>query len=276
MFIWASIAKHAKRAGLTRVLCVFLGLVSLLTIPVGIAIISDPPHIFYPRIHGGPDWDVFDRSWVDRIHVTEDERGFLDEIYWVPYEPTRSYIPLRDLDDALVFTRYVSFMPRHDFPVEMEGTVYQFIFTPEYIFFRDAHASLVIPINMVSAWALREGNLEEIFDHLALYNRYFSGIVAPTFIFLFATFLFSNAVMLAAAVWLFGWWQKTAGFLHWRERLAVCVFASIPAALLAFVLGLFLPVVHIFLFQFGMIYFAYKTLKEYFNEGAGYLAREVI
>gem|GEM_PF-1484952 len=270
---------------MTRVLCVFLGVVSLLTVPVGVAVMRDPPHVFYARIHDGPHWEDFDRSFAEAIHVTEDERGFIDGIYFE--------MPLRELGAANFIgassarqpelqpslTSYVSFAPRYNLPVlpEDHGVVdFHFIISPEYIFFRDGNSSLAIPTRYVSAWALREGNLEEIFDHLALHNRYFSGIVAPIFILLFAIFLFSQVVILLAAVWMFGWWQKTSGFLSWRERLAVCVFACVPAALLAFVLGLFFPVVHVFLFQFGMIYFAYKTLKEYFNEGAGYLAREVV
>jgi len=288
MFIWASIAKHAKRASLTRVLCVFFGLVSLLTVPVGISILGDPPHVFYPRMHGGPDWDTFDRSWVDDIYVVEDERGFIEGVYWVTFDEYELQIlpmmihlsevrrPLSVLSYEQAYLGHVSFIPHYDFPTSVTNAAYHFIFSPEYIFFRDATSSLVIPTHMVSAWALREVNLEEIFDHLALYNRYFSSIVAPMFIFLFATFLFSNAAIMLAAVWLFGWWQKTAGFLNWRERLAVCVFASIPAALIAFAIGLFFPIVHAFLFQFIMLYFAYKTLKEYFNEGSGWLAREVI
>jgi len=238
-------------------------------------------------MHGGPDWEDFQRGFTSDIYVTEDERGFIDGIYFLTYPNEVMRTPLHEIQNAydyFDFERFlwdrgieaVSFVPRYDYIGWLGSVTYHFIISPEYIFYRDRNSLLAIPTNHVSAWALREGNLEEIFDHLALANRYFSGIIAPIFILLFVVFLFSQVALIVAAVWLFGWWQKTSGFLNWRARLAVCVFASVPAALISFALGLFFPLIHVFLFQFGMIYFAYKTLKEYFNEGSGYLAREVV
>lgn len=233
MFIWASIAKHAKDTRLFRVLCVFLAVQVLLAVPIGITLLRDPPSVLYPRVHGGPDFALFDRNWADEIEVTEDANGFASDI-----SPSE---------------------------ISVEYESHYFIITPEYIFYKDANASLAIPTNLVSAWALREGNLEEIFDHLALFNRYFSSIVAPLFLMIFVVFAASQGLICLAAVWLFGYWQMPLGYLNVRERFAVCTFASVPAGILGFAIGIFLPIFHIFLFQFGMIYFSYKAMKEYWN-----------
>ena len=225
---------------MARVLCVFFMVQCLLTIPMSIILLRDPPHVFYPRMHGGPDWGAFDRSWVDEIDVIADANGFV-----------RDVIMLDGNNDLIIAT-----------------DLHTFIITAEYIFYSDANSSLAVPSRLIPAWALEEGAFEEIFDHLALYNRYFSSIVAPTFVLIFVVFLIMQSLIFMAAVWLFGHWQKLSGNMTVRERFAVCTFASVPASALGLALGILFPLFHILLFQFGMIYFSYKAMKEYLNENS--------
>ncbi|MCL2188912.1 MAG: hypothetical protein FWC16_08335 [Defluviitaleaceae bacterium] len=223
-------------------LCVFLMVQVVLTLPVAVEFVTQPPSVMYPRlIHGGEmDWGMFDRSWVNDIRVFYDSNGFATEISGVN-------IPL-----------YISAQVSGGDPVA-------FTFTNENIFYRDGQTALTLPLTMVSAWAIQEGDLAEIFDHLALHNRYFSSIVAPWILMMFMAFLISQVVIYFATVWLLGFWEKTSGSMTATERCKVCIFAAIPAALIAMVIGFILPLFHVFIFQFLMIYFAYKALKDYWN-----------
>ena len=233
MFIWATLARHAKYARTMRVLLLFFAVQCLLSLPVGVEILRTPPSIFYPRMNGGPDFSQFDRTFPESITIYEDERGFIS---------------------ALMM----------DEPVEISyRQQYWFIITPEYFFYIDSHAELGVPTHLVPAWVLQEMDLTELFDHLALYNQYFSSIVAPFFLLIFVIFVVSQAVLIAAAVWLFGQWRKLTAVMTLWERFSVCTFASVPAGLIGFVVGLLFPVAHIFIFQLFMIYFAYLAMKEF-------------
>jgi hypothetical protein len=245
-------------------------------------------------MHGGPDWLNFDRGWAETIDVVPDNNGFTAEIYILrtlavsPVEGSHFTVPDRvslSQIGAMVYPKgavhngdsyRVIIAPHHDYiqdeirSLRYDGSGYApadyyFVITPQYIYYRDGNASLAVPVGLVSAWALQQGNLEEIFDHLALHNRYFSSIVAPAFLWIFIVFFVSQTVIILTTVWLFGYWQKILGNMNIRERFAVCTFASVPAGILAFAVGIFFPVFHIFLFQFGMIYFTYKSMKEFFN-----------
>jgi hypothetical protein len=263
MFIWATIVKHAKSAGLPRVLCVFFIVQCALTIPIGIVLLRDRPAVFYPRIHGGPDWEGFDKSWVEYIEVDENESGFIQDIRKTTAGEHASVFD--NFENGSLFR--VILAPTHEGIIDFDTPErnYTFVITPEYILYRDANASLAVPAGLVSAWAVREGALEEIFDHLALYNRFFSSIFAPVFILMFVVFFAMQVLMCFAIVWLLGYWQKLSGNMTVRERFAVCTFASVPAGALGFALGIIFPIAHIFLFQLGMLFFTYKSMKEYFN-----------
>ena len=265
MFLWASLARYAKRAKLIRVLCVFIAVQSLITIPVGISMVRDSPDVFYPRIHDGPVFEYFDSSWMEHISVSEDERGFVSLL-----------TVLTDPDDIFVFDtldgvgnnyRVVIANDHNVFEDEsLSKCNYLFAITPQYVFFRDSYSNLVTSTDMISAWALKEGDLREIFNHLALYNNYFTSVVAPVFLLVFIVMLSTQTVIMFAAVWLFGHWVKLSGTMTIKERFSVCTFASVPAGIISFFVGLFIPVIHVFVAQLLMIYFSYRAMKEYFNE----------
>jgi len=262
MFLWASLARYAKHAKLIRVLCVFFAVQGLLTIPVGISMLRDPPDVFYPRIHGGPVFEHFDSLWTDYIRVTEDERGFVSAVTVLLAPGTPFVFDSTDENGNVyrVITAGDYDVPDHE---EQRDCDFLFSITPQYVFFRDSYSNLVIPTDMISAWTLEEGDLRELFNHLALYNSYFSSIVAPVFLLVFVVMLAAQAVILLAAVWFFGQWVKLSGTMTFRERFYVCTFASVPAGLIGFAVGLLVPVIHVFIAQLLMIYFSYKAMKEY-------------
>jgi len=284
MFLWASLARYAKHAKLIRVLFIFFAVQSLLTIPVGISMVRDSPDIFYPRIHGGPVFENFDSTWVDYINVIEDEQGFVSTLSILSEDEntqSNNHREEQTIQPVTVSTTTgrVDETNEHDTVYRVTlaadytlinddrfaGCDFMFAITPQFIFYRDINSQLIIPTTLVSAWALEEGDLREIFNHLALYNSYFSSIVAPVFLLVFVIMLAAQAVMLLAAVWLFGQWVKLSGTMTVRERFSVCTFASVPAGLISFAAGLFVPVIHVFIAQLLMIYFSYKAMKEYLS-----------
>jgi len=260
MFIWATIAKHAKYARLSRILCVFLIVQCVLSIPVAVVLLRDPPAVMYPRLHGGPMFEYFDRNWNDYIEVVPDEIGFVEEILFVGSGP----ILLRA---DYGFSHHVLLAPSYEYVANITDVDAHFLLaiTPQYIFYRDETSMLMIPTEALPAWVIEDAYIEEIFNHLALGNRYFSGIIAPVFVMIFVVFLVMQVFIYGASVWLFGSWQKLSGNMTIKERFAVCTFASVPAVIVGLAFGLFLPIVHLFIFQLAMIYVTYKAMKEYFN-----------
>jgi len=236
-----------------------------MAVPAGITFLRDEPAVFYPRLHGGPYFNVFETNWGDFLQVSQDERGFTTSIS--PLAGVSLPINLNTHDDVHMMNYRIMFVSGYDDWIDEGILVNEFLFviSPEFIFYRDANSTLVIPTNVVSAWVLEQGDTGELFNHLALYNRYFTSIVAPVFLLTFVVFFISQAFIYLAAVWLFGHWQKLSFNMTIKERFAVCTFASIPAGILGFGIGIILPVFHILLFQFLMIWFSYKAMKEYIN-----------
>jgi len=285
MFLWASLARYAKHAKMFRVICVFIAVQALLTIPVGISMLRDSPDVFYPRIHGGPEFENFDYSWVDYIEITKDERGFISTLLILTAEDEQTIQPVtvtkipgtpksgnpttgraeetnaNDIKYRVTLATDYTLIDDDRFA----GCDYMFAITPEFIFYRDIYTQLVIPTTSVSAWALENSDFREIFNTLALYNNYYTSIIAPVFLLVFLVMLATQAVIMLAAVWLLGQWVKLSGTMTIRERFTVCTFASVPAGFIGFVIGLFVPVIHVFIAQLLMIYFSYKAMKEYFN-----------
>ena len=264
MFLWARLARYARHAKPVRVLFVFIAVQGLLTVPVGISMFRDPPDMFYPRIQGGPVFEHFDTSWTDYLNITEDERGFTAFLS-VSADPGIPVIFDSKDENGDIYRVLVSDHYGVMDDIDPNNSDFMFAVTPQYVFFRDSNSHLVTPTQLISAWALEEGDLREIFNHLAFYNNYYTSIVAPVFLLVFLVMLLTQAVIMLAAVWLFGQWLKLSGTMTVRERLAVCTFASVPAGLIGFAVGLFVPIIHVFVAQLLMIYFSYKAMKEYFS-----------
>lgn len=221
----------------------------------------EEPAVLYARNHGGPHFEFFDRTWAGHVSVTEDEQGFVSGIDM--YEA----MVFDSRDDERGHAYRVIVAPRYDAWEDAGVDVHRYLIavTPEYIFYRDFYSHLAVPTHFVAAWVLEVMDYPELFNHLALFNRYFTSIVMPVFLQTTVVFLISQILMIAAAIWLFGHWQKLSGNMSVKERLAVCTFASVPANLVAFVIGIFLPVFHVFAAQLIMIYVSYKAMKEYWN-----------
>jgi len=279
MFFWAPLARHAKYARIGRVILVFIAMQSVLVLPVLFNFLRTPPDLFYPRIHGSPDFELFGDSWAAWMDVVEDEIGFAQEIMqpagveWpLIYESVAVYSEVYEvyLEDAYRVTGGVSGVVHgvvvadmYD-QLEIPDTVQVLLmFTPGYIFYVDSNMMLTIPVTRVPAWVLEEMHVRELFNHLAIYNRYFSGIVMPVFLLVFIVFFISQLLIVLAAIWLFGQWRKLHGKMTVRERFSVITFASVPAVLVGMVIGFAFPIFHILIFQLLMIYISYKAMKEF-------------
>jgi len=257
VFIWAPLARQAKFAKLSRVILVFVAMQSLLSLPVLFEFFRTPPSDFYPRIHGGPVFELFDSSWASWIDLSEDEIGFAEEIR----EPEGAEWPVVLIGDSH-YHRVVITHGDDGLAFEESG-LFVFVVTPEYLFYLDGSTVLSVPVARIPAWAIEEMNHRELFNHLALANRYFSRMVMPVYLLIFAVFFISQLLICAAAVWLFGQWRKLYGKMTVRERFSVISFASVPAGLVGMFVGFAFPIIHIFIFQLLMIYISYKAMKEF-------------
>jgi hypothetical protein len=265
MFLLASLTRHAKYAKLSRVLCVFFAIQCLLALPMGIMLIRTPPNELYPRFHGGPNFELFDRTLAREISVQANELGFVSSITFLQEEIMPAVFDTINYESGLTYRVILAtrFDAWEDEGVDIHSNL--FAITPQYIFYRDRTSFLAVPTRLIPAWVIEEMNYNELFNHLALYNRYFTSIVAPVFLLIFIVFFIAQALMYGAAVWLFGFWVKLSGNMSVKERFAVCAFASVPAGLAGFIIGLFIPVLHVFISQLIMIYVSYKAIKDFWN-----------
>ncbi|MDR2546542.1 MAG: hypothetical protein LBC96_03400 [Lachnospiraceae bacterium] len=252
-----ALTKKALKAGFFRVLCLFLLVQSLLVIPIGLLVLREEPSGFYPRIHGGPDLDHFDRAFLDYITIAADANGFISSLI-VPQ--TLHFDSIDEEQEETYRVIVTAVMTNIE---ELQSDVdYILVVTSDYLFYRDTNAVLGVPLSLVSAWALAQGDYRELFNHLALYNRYFASIVAPVLLLILLVIVVTQALMILAAAWLFGYLQRLSGNMTYAERVKVCVYATVPASFLGLVIGVVIPVVHIFAAQLIMIYIAYQAMKE--------------
>jgi len=247
---------------------VFLAIQSLLSVPVLFEFLRTPPDVFYPRIHGGPVFELFDSYWAPWIDVVEDEIGFTREIgapagvEWPVILPGEALAAGDALESGDV-THWIV-VSTFDAEFEVSDTPgFLFMITPEYVYYLDRNAMMAVPVNRIPAWVFNEMNLREMFNHLALYNRYFSVVVMPVFLLVFVVFFVSQLLICIAAIWLFGQWRKLSGKMTVRERFSVISFASVPAGIIGMFVGFAFPVIHILIFQLIMIYVSYKAMKEF-------------
>jgi hypothetical protein len=236
---------------------------SLLPIPDAIRMLGTEPATFYSRMHDGPHFEYFDHTWAQYMQVEADERGFVTT-FAVP-----SGAQAFDTFDELRQAAYRVVIAPHYQAWEdtgVEAYRYLLAITPEYVFFRDPNSFLFVPTHFAGAWVLEAMDIRELFNHLALYNRYFTSMVAPAFIPVYLVYFITQVMVMIAAVWLFGYWTKLSGNMSIKERFAVCTFAMVPANIIAFAIGL-LPMMamHGFIAQLIMIYVSYKAMKEYWN-----------
>ena len=258
MFIWASMARQAKYATLPRVILIFFAMQILLTIPIGVALLRTEPVILYQRIHGSLNIAHFDKSWANWISVSADENGFVCQVNFLNEGARPAAF------DAIHYEKHYRILLAQSFNAQESSYIdYTIAITPDYVFYRDSGALLAVPLNLIPAWVMKEANHGELFNHLALYNGYFTEIVIPVFLLISIVVLITQVLIFITAIWMFGHWRKLTDFMTIRERFAVCAFASVPANTAAVLIGFIAPVMHIFISQLIMIYISYKAMKEF-------------
>ena len=263
MNIWAIVAKKAKAAKFSRVILVFIAAQSLLTLPIGIWLIRDEPGVFYARIHNGPEFELFDSAWTEIINIDGDHNGFISHINIQQGVSLPVVYDYFSEDDEKRYGVIIGAPNEYEWDGWTPNYSYLFIITSEYIYYYDNNSALTVNSQFVPVWVLEDADYLELFNHLALYNRYFTSIFAPVFAIIFSIVFISQLLMYGVMVWLFGYAQKLSGNMTVSDRFKTCAFASVPAGLIGFFTGIFLPVAHIFIAQLVMIYITYKAIKEY-------------
>jgi hypothetical protein len=144
---------------------------------------------------------------------------------------------------------------------EMQFTV---DITGEYVSYTDAYSSVAMPAGIIPAEVTDSPpDYKEIYNYLALYNGYFIKVLLPVTLVAGAVLFLSQAMLYFCACWLYGLTRKMTTYMTMAERFTVCVYASLPALFPGVVLGFFVPVFHLFIFELIMLFTAYKVLEVY-------------
>ena len=131
----------------------------------------------------------------------------------------------------------------------------------DVLVYRFEDTVLAAPLEHFPASDFDNGDYNEIFDRLALLNNYYRDMLLPVILYLSVmctVMLISLSGLLAG---LLGLGRKMTHSLSFGKKLrvfAVCAWLpAIPSALL----GFFLPVFHLFIYQIALGYFAWQTQK---------------
>jgi hypothetical protein len=270
VFLWAVLARYAKKARAYFVWLYFISAQLLLFLPTALAQARTEPHAMYSRMHGGPSMEVFTQMQpLQELSVGETADGY---IYSITIEETQiltfqEVIPSpEDTEDALPVVR--------DYAVKVslwqEGLLtepatanYVFGVTPEYVYYRDANATLAIPSTQIPAWVLNRWDFGELFNYLSLYNQYYTSFLVPTILSMLGLFMLGQGVFYWTVSWLFGQTRRMTTYMTLWERFTVCVYASIPALVPGFLFGIIMPVFNVIIFEVIVLYVAYKIMGEY-------------
>jgi hypothetical protein len=195
--MWAPLARHAKRAGISGVLFMFIAIQTALLVPIGYTLFKTEPWDMYARLYGETDFEV-----------------------------------------SMVFT---------------EGT----------LSFNGEHLQMAMPLDIVPDWVIQERDMKEMFNYLFLYNRYFTDLLLPVMLFIAAGFFITQILFYVCVSWMFGQTRLMTTYMTMKERLVICVYASLIAMFPGMLVGFIMPVLHILIFEVIVIYVAYKVSQEY-------------
>ncbi len=143
---------------------------------------------------------------------------------------------------------------------EMQFTV---DITGDYVSYTDAHSGMAMPSGIIPEDVTGGRDYKEIYNCLALYKGYYARVLLPICMAAGAVLFVSQLMLYVCACWLYGLTRKMTTYMTMPQRFAVCVYASLPAVLPGVVIGFFMPVFHLFIFQLVMLFTAYKVLEVY-------------
>ncbi|MEG2404353.1 MAG: hypothetical protein RSC01_05475 [Oscillospiraceae bacterium] len=118
----------------------------------------------------------------------------------------------------------------------------------DYTVYSDASFLLSAPTNLVFD-SEQEYSFREAFSRIAMYNMYIPQVLLPVLLIaFFITFILQLFFYLISAIAI-GVFRLTATRFEFSKKVKIVILSSLFPALLSMILGLFLPAVHIVVFQ---------------------------
>ena len=132
------------------------------------------------------------------------------------------------------------------------------------IYFLSVQALLILPVLLALA-STEPGTM-----YSRLYNgdinveyNYLTQTLIPLLIIVFNGYIAMQLIMYLSIAWLFGQMRRTQDYMTMGERFTACAYASLILCPIGLLLGFFAPILHLLIFEMGMVYVAYKIIKEY-------------
>ena len=248
--LYARFARRAEEASFASLTVSVLCALVLLCVPLFFSLLKQNPHELYGRFYGFEINSLPEIKLADHVSFAEDEKGFISE--------------MKITEQLSVFKGSDSFIIVDEFPPRQFndfGGIGGIIISPEEIIFSHGGNVLAARTSFMPVWAFEENNFFEIFDRLALVNRYYRDFFLPAFLMLSAmcaAATVSLSVMTAALV---GLGRKFTHVLSMRRRLRAFASCAWLPAVAAAAFGFAFPVFHFFVYQLALIYLAWQTQK---------------
>jgi flagellar biosynthesis protein FlhB len=142
-----------------------------------------------------------------------------------------------------------------------EVTGQSFTVTRESVVFRGGESILAAQRDFFPDEDIEGGDWAEVFDRLALLNHYYRDMLLPIMLLLSLMNILMLLSLTGMLAGLMGLTRKLSHALPFAKRLRIFAACSWIPALPALLVGFFLPVFHIFVYQLLLGYLAWKTQK---------------
>jgi len=136
-----------------------------------------------------------------------------------------------------------------------------FTLTEGDVIFRGGDTVLAAPLEYFPESDFLTGNFNEIFDRLALLNNYYRDMLLPIMLLLTLICMVTLLSLSGMMAGLMGIGRKDTHALPYKTRLRVFAVSFWLPALPSVLVGFFIPVFHLLIFQIAQIYLAWRVQK---------------
>lgn len=145
----------------------------------------------------------------------------------------------------------------YNFTIEEDA----FDISDDFLVFRGGDTILAAPLEYFPENDFARGDWGEIFDRMALLNRYYSDFFIPIALLISVMCILTVSSLSFMLAGVMGLGRKMTHALPYSKRLRVfCVCSWLPA-IPSVLVGFFMPIFHIFIYQLILGFLAWKVQK---------------
>lgn len=252
---------NAIKTKWTSILFHFIFVMLIIYLPIFVLIVKTQPYELFPRAYG---LNIIDRKDSDEIPnfnklgiIIHEEDGYITYIETENNDPIKTFIG----NSTIIFSE------NSDKNLENLSTPNQnnFYVLGNVIAYSSDNNYLTTSINNIRKETLETMDLKEIFNIITISNNYFSEFLLPVSLILFLIVIALQLIYIPTIVFLMGYSRLKYKNFTFIERLKVIIFSLTIPAIASCIIGCFLPIIHLFLFQAISVFVVILLYKKYDN-----------